>query len=399
MKVLHVIPSVGRVRGGPSESVLGMVKALNSYGVTAEIATTNDNGLDLLEVPLEQRTIYQEVPIWFFSRFSPAVPAIREFAFSAKLSAWLVQNIHNYDLVHVHAIFSYPSTSAMLIARWQKIPYIIRPPGQLCDWALQYKSRKKEIYLNLVEYANINHSSAIHFTSDKEQQEASKLPLTSPSFIVPHGICIPPEIPNASQLLRQYLQVPEDEPIVLFMGRLHPVKGLDYLIPALGKLKEQRFTFVLAGSGDQDYEEVVQRLLTESGISDRTRSLGFVTGDLKNLLFQGANVLAMTSYQENFGMAALEAMGAGLPVIVSSGVGLASTISQNQIGDVVELDIDAISVSLKNYLDNLSQSQEIGKQARQFVLENYSWNSVAVRLNDIYTRIIHLKPLLSQDSA
>jgi glycosyltransferase involved in cell wall biosynthesis len=174
MKILHVIPSVSPLRGGPSKSVLGMVKALNQLGHEAEILTTNDHGLDLLDVPLNSLIDWEGVPVRFFNRFSPNISSIREYSFSAPLLQWLWRNINSYDLLHVHAIFSAPSTMAMVIARMKKVPYLIRPPGQLCEWALGHRGWKKQIYLNLIERSNLNHSQRIHFVSFKEQSEAAR---------------------------------------------------------------------------------------------------------------------------------------------------------------------------------------------------------------------------------
>ena len=388
MRVLHVIPSIANIRGGPSLAVIEMVRGLRQVEIDASIITTNDNGDDLLDVPLSLWTEYEGLPILFFPRFSPSIKFIREFNFSWKLTVWLWKNIRNYELVHIHYIFSYPSTISMLIARLFKAPYIIRPLGQLTTWALQQKATKKQIYLRLIEQANLNQSNSIHYTAEQEQQEAAPLHLSAPSFIQPHGLTMPEKIVDARTELRDHLNLSPDEPIILFLSRLHPKKGLDITIPALAQLKHHRFTFLLVGEGSPDYEAEVETLLETHQLSDSTIRPGFVTGRLKELYLQGSDLFVLNSYSENFGIAVLEALAAGLPVLTSPHVGLASTLQAQNICCIVPQEIETIAHSIAEALTHPAEMQEMSQRARQYVQEHYTWNSVALKLKSIYQTIL-----------
>ena len=385
MKILHVIPSISPARGGTSRAVIDMVHALLDRGIDVEIATTNDDGDNLLDVPLGKLTLYDRIPTYFFSRFSPPLPALREFAFSGTFTTWLFQNIAKYDAIHVHALFSYTSTVAMTIARFKKIPYLTTPHGLLCEWSLEQSKQKKQAYLKLIERANLNRAQAIHLTCQQEQDDVLALKFKSPTFVLPLALTeMPAQIPDAAKLLRQNLNCPTDEPIILFLSRLHYKKGLDYLISALGKLRDRRFTFVIAGSGTPAYEAEIYSLLVASGIEDRTQMIGFVEGEQKDLLIQGADLFALTSHSENFGISVLEALVVGTPVLVTPGVGLATIVREHHLGYVAELDIEAITQALDRYLTDPDCAKQMGIRARQFTIENYNWDKIATDLIQVY---------------
>ena len=388
MKVLHIIPSIASIRGGPSQAIIEMVEALRNHNVDAEIATTNDNGLKLLDVPLQKRIEYRKVPVWFFSRFSPRINAVAEFAFSAQLTSWLWQNINNYDLVHVHAIFSYPSTAAMRIARFKNIPYIVRPLGQLCQWSLQQAKLKKQLYLKIIEKANLDRSSSLHLTSKPEQQQLRDLNLKTNSFILSHGLSIPDRITEADRKLRAKFKLSQNEPVILFLSRIHPKKGLDLLIMALGKIQDRQFTFILAGKGDRAYEQEIDILLHKHNLNSRTIKTGFVSGEDKNLLLQGADLFTLTSYSENFGVAVLEALAAGTPALTTPGVALSEILEKENLGYVTQLDVDAIASNLEYILSHLKKAQQ-GDRASQFVKENYSWDTIALKMIETYKNVIN----------
>ncbi len=388
MKVLHLIPYISLVRGGPSVAVIETVKNLRDIGIDAEIVTTNDNGDTLLNVSLNTLYEYEKVPVRFFARFSPPMVALREFIFSWELTVWLWQHLRDYDLLHIHTIFSYAPTVAMAIARIQNIPYINSPHGQLCKWSLEQKRLKKEIYLNLIEKANLHGAESLHLTAVQEQRELELLGWNVSSFIEPLGLDLPEPIADAREQLHQMLNIPLQTPIILFLSRLHPKKGLDYLTAALGKLLEYNFAFVLAGSGSLEYEAEVDRLLDKNYLGDRTYKLGFVAGQKKALCLQGADLYALTSHSENFGISVLEALGSGTPALITTGVALSDLVKEQNLGWVVDLEIEAIANSIQDFLDNPDMARQKGDRAAQYVAEHYTWEKIANNLKAIYANIL-----------
>ena len=252
---------------------------------------------------------------------------------------------------------------------------------------MQQKSRKKQLYLQLIERANLNGSQALHFTTKQEQLEVSLLGLKAPNFILPLGIFPSTPIDNARQRLHQLFNIPANEPIILFLSRLHPKKGLDYLIQALSK-SHHRFTFVLAGSGSPEYEAQIKSLVSSTGLRDRTILVGFVQGEFKDILIQGSDLFVLTSHSENFGIVVLEALVAGLPLLITPGVALAPIVKQHQVGYVTELDVSAIACAIDESLTNSQAAKEMSERGRQLVLEKYTWEQIALQMQQIYAYIL-----------
>ncbi|NEQ81886.1 MAG: glycosyltransferase [Moorea sp. SIO2I5] len=392
MKILHVIPSIGPVRGGPSYAALGMVKALRQSGIDTEIASTNDNGCDLLDVPLSQRTEYQGVPVWFLPRFSPP---LKEFIFSAALTRWLWQHIRDYDVIHTHYLFSYPSTCAGLIARRKGIPYIVRTIGQLTPWALAQSRLKKQLYTSLIERHNLNRAAAIHCTSAGEAEDVRNFGIQTPTITLPLGVKQLANLPEAKQKLRHIYNIPAQTPIILFLSRLHYKKRPDLLIQALNKLATQNLDFhlIFAGSGESDYENQLKNLVASSGLTSRTTFTGFITGTDKEIVLQGSDIFVLPTFSENFGIAIVEAMAAGLPVIITPGVQIAPEIAQAKAGLVVEGEVDAISNAIAQLLASPDFRNQLGENGKQLVSSRYSWSAISQNLASVYANIIEGKKL------
>ena len=396
MKVIHVIPSVAPVRGGPSYAVLAMVKALRLQGINAEIATTNDNSAELLDVPLYKRCEYEQVPVWFLPRFSPPM---KEFIFSAALTRWLWQHMRDYDILHTHYIFSYPSTCAAVIARYQGIPYIVRTIGQLTPWALAQSQQKKQIYSCLIERHNLNRAAAIHCTSTGEAEDVRQFGIPTPTINLPLGVNPAIDLLASKQEIRRVFNISAEIPIVLFLSRLHYKKRPDILLHACSQLAAHNYNFhlILAGSGEPDYLTYLNSLVVSLNLTSRISMANFVIGQDKERLLQGSDIFVLPSFSENFGVAVAEAMSYGLPVIVTPGVQIAPEIAAANAGLVIEGEVEALSNAIAQLLTSPNLRRQLGENGKRLATRRYSWNAIAGNLIDAYTAIIQKQPLPNWD--
>jgi glycosyltransferase involved in cell wall biosynthesis len=388
-RVLHVIPSVSPKRGGPSEAIFPMVRALRSIGIQAEIATTNDDAEGVKKVVLGCQAMEQSVPIRYFGRFSPPFRALREYAIAMGFCSWLENHLRDYDLIHVHALFSYVSSLAMAGARRQKIPYVSRPLGQLGLWPLRQSAWRKKIYYSCLEARNLRRAAALHFTSRSEEEEAAGLALATRTAIIPHGITLSPPLLQAGERLRAEMGLPSNEKIILFLGRLHPKKGLDLLLPAFAALQNPCATLILAGDGTSAFMDELSGLVRRHRLASKVRQVGFVAGERKQLFLQGSDFLALPSRHENFGVVVLEALAAGIPVLVSDRVALAPQVKSAGLGQVTPLEPDAIRQAMERLLGDRSYRAE---ELRSFVAQNYSWEANAASLAGLYASILRTPP-------
>ncbi len=382
MRVLHVIPSIAPSRGGPSEAVLAMTRALRAEGVEADIVTTNDNGgPGLLQVPTGSMEDYAGTRVCLLPRWSPRIAALREFQYAADFAPWLRAVLPTYDGLHVHAVFSYLSTRAMMTARSLGVPYIVRPLGQLDAWSLGQKKLKKLLYYALIEKHNLQHAAAIHCTSETESKHVHKLLPKARTEVIPHGIEPLPEIPDAPARLRQQLALPADERVILFLSRWHPKKNIPLLLQSLSGMISERWTLVLAGSSENEYATHIHQLIREYGLEGRVRCPGHVQGDEKALLLQGADVFVLPSVSENFGVAVAEALTCGLPAVVTLGVDLAPIVRDLQGGVVCE----ANPVSLRGALKQDLCGNYNRLRLKEMAIKLFAWGSSAQKISSLYS--------------
>jgi glycosyltransferase involved in cell wall biosynthesis len=301
MKVLHVIPSVSPLRGGPSVMMHALARGLNDAGVEVHVATTDDNGRQRLDVPLGVPVVEEGVTSWYFPRQT------RFYTVSWPLGRWLAQHVRDYDLVHIHALFSFATMPAAFWCQRYGIPYMVRPLGTLNRWGLRYRHPwLKRLSLRCIERRMVSGAAAVHYTSAQERLEAAELSLGERAVIIPNAVDLAslPARALAGRFRARYPQL-ADRRIILFLSRIDAKKGPDLLLPAFAHIRAHypQVALVLAGSGDAALVARLQQQGARLGLEAEVLWTGFLSGDDKWAALADADLFVLPSYSENFGVA------------------------------------------------------------------------------------------------
>ena len=383
MKILIVTPYLGSTYGGTSKVVTEIVQGLGSVGITVDLITTNANGLDKLEVPLNTWIIEKNYRVKYFPCWHR-----NDFIISPSLINWLFNNITNYNIVHTHTIFSPLISLINWACQYHKIPYIMTTHGMLDPWALSYKARKKLFYYNLFEKPALQQASAIQVLASSEAQQLKSLGFQH-SILVPNGIHQQQfETLSDSEVFYQKFPGTRNKKLILFLGRIDPKKGLDILAPAFAKVHSlfPETHLIVAGPDSIGFLPTVKNYFTEAGCLDAVTFTGMVKGSLKYAALAAASLYVSPSHSEGFSMSVLEGMASALPSVITTACNFPEAATA-KAAYVVDVNADVIADALIKYLNNPQQAKEIGDRARQFIFDNYTWKQSAKKLSQVYEDI------------
>ena len=265
---------------------------------------------------------------------------------------------------------------------------MLRTIGQLNKWSLRQSIVRKRIFWRLIEHRNLEMASAIHYTTEDERDQAASLGLFTKSWVIPLGVHQPD--PSALDDVSLSGDPLHKTTTFLFLSRIHPKKQLEHLIEAFSLLKNRQpsahWRLQIAGAGDANYIQNLKQQLVRAGISGYCQWLGFLEGDEKWKVLQKADWFVLPSASENFGVAAIEALAAGTPPILSPNVAVAPHIASASAGLLASTEPLDLSKILESAL--LGPPPEMQMAARDLAASSYSWPAIALQLQQAYSSVL-----------
>lgn len=379
MKVLHTIPGIAQESSGPSYSVTKLVQGLRDQKVDATIAT--------LRWSTEESN--DGVIFYFPLGLGPA-----KLGRSPKMLGWIREKVKRgqIDLFHNHGMWQFNALYAAWLGRSNNIPVVISTRGALSSWAMANGSRLKKVFWGLFQRRALTRATCFHATSQQEYEQIRALGFTQPVAVIPNGITLPKTFRQCFKDTGE--QGSFESRRVLFLGRLHPVKGLEkllYVWSALHK-KYNNYELVIAGDdtgyyGASGYRDKL-KALSKRLECDRVRFVGRVEGDRKFELYASSDIYILPSESENFAVTVAEALSCGTPVIASHGTPWAQ-LNQKDCGWWTMNDTD----SLRDVLDaamsmDSSELIRMGKNGQRWMQDEFDWESISIKMRSTYEWVV-----------
>lgn len=383
MRILHVLSSIDPKAGGVAKAVEIAVGALNAAGFVNEIACFDDPNA----VFLQQSS---------FNIFALG-PANNPYSYNSKYYQWALQNFQNYDNIIIHGLWQYSSFGTWRF--WKKTnskaKLWVMPHGMLDPYFQKAKSRRLKairnwIFWKLFENKVVNKSNGLLFTCEDEKLLA-KTTFTpykpGQEHIVGLGIAAVPIKTNSFQeAFQEHCPLKEHERFFLFLGRIDPKKGVDLLVAAYKKIDDvNKPALVIAGPG---LDSAYGKLIAEQAKGDSNIHFpGMLQGDSKWGAFYSCEAFVLTSHQENFGIAVVEAMACGKPVLISNQINIWREIA-NGGGGLVEEDTEAGAFKLLTDWSKMSTSEQtqMGQKAYLTYVDTFTTKTFADNLMEVFKK-------------
>ena len=370
MKLLHSIPHVLRTSAGPSYSVLRLCDYLSLKNEVSLISS-------------------DEVSEKFRHDFIKTFPAnfgLKKVGVSFQMQKWIANNLknHNFDIVHSHSLWMMQNIYPSWESKKNGIPVVISPRGTLSTEAFKSGSIMKSLFWPFIQKPVLRDSTIFHATSIQEKNDIRELGFKQPIAVVPNGIDLPEikKIKKDKQPLKK----------LLFLGRLHPIKGIDNLLFAWKEIENihKNWTLEIVGPDSYNYLTELNKITKKLQLKRVTFSKE-IHGEEKNKKYQSADLFILPSHSENFGVSVAEALSNGIPCVVSRGAPW-KILEESKAGWWIDNSVEMLTQNLISILStSTSDLESAGLNGRNLVSDDFNWNKVSSMMIDVYQWILSNK--------
>ena len=382
IQILHIIASIDPSYGGPVGVIKGLYHGLKSLGVTSTILTcsTGDSARDKTNA-----LAFAGADIVWVN------PLVRRYYWRPFLMVKIAKRLQDFDLFHVYGLFNGISSAVCRVARSLNIPYILEPLGTLSPYCLAKSGFIKKVSLALGELKNIENAAAIKFTSEAEYQRFKFNFHARYGFVAGNGLDWIEfrQLPTQGKF-REKFNISKHEIVFLFLGRLQPIKGLEIFLPAFiqwRRSQSHRMRCVIAGPNEGGYRKKLENLIIDLNSNDTILLAGPLYGADRIQAIVDSDVIILPSFHENFGIASVEAMACGKPVLVSDQVDIWHEVKKFDLGEVAMLGFDDMIAALNRMIMRKGEWGIIGERGRKWAKENCNWDKIAEIVLNEYIKI------------
>jgi glycosyltransferase involved in cell wall biosynthesis len=378
MRILHVLSSVDPNGGGPTEGVRQRGVRLTELGHVVEVVSLDDSRQPFLaDFPLTVHALG---------------PSKGRYRYNDKLVSWLTAHARAYDAVVINGMWQYHSFGAWRALQKLGVPYFVFTHGMLDPWfkrTYPFKHLKKWLYWPWADYRVLRDARAVLFTSEEELLQARKSfwLYRATEHVVAYGTGAPPVA--AAPLRESFLAAHPDlagRRLLLFLGRIHRKKGCDLLVRAFAAsaAREPALHLVMAGPDQTGWTAALKSLARELGVAERITWPGMLRNDQKWGAFYSAEAFVLPSHQENFGIAVAEALGCGLPALISDKVNIWREVESHRAGLVAPDTLAGTRALLDRWsLLTPAERAAMGAAARALFMRRFTVDAMATGLLDV----------------
>lgn len=377
MRILQVVPDLRPDAGGPSRSVPELCSALSSAGIEVTLYTTGAPNAPMTLDPAEQN-----YAVRVFERGRDTLRGVHALYRAVRASA------KNFDLIHIHSLWNSVATVSAAAARRAGVPYIIAPRGMLDPYCISRKRALKRAYAATLDRRTVEGAARLHCLNIAEARSLVPGWFRYPECaIAPNGIDLGNCAAASGEFRRSHPEF-EGRRLMLFLGRLHPIKGLGLQLEALQLLRPRHpdLVWVLIGPDEGEWPRLAAAAHA-AGLEDSVRWIGLIAGPERFSALADADVVVQTSWYECHSMTVNEALGVGVPLVITRSVHF-DEVEEAGAGCVVDHDARSLAAAIESILIDPALARKMRLAGQRFAADHLAWPKIAQRLGIAYLDVI-----------